>query len=172
VPSSDKLYKIETLNACLSTIRKFFDAFLAQYTTSMPSIPYFYWMRLIHGLSILTKLSFLHCDGWDLEYVRNKLNFGDVVDRLNHKLWMVQEAEAGDDSAGLSKRFRAYRAKMEKTKHWFNEMVAQEQRAANAAAGGSDAAGTENFDDPMFYDMFENLDEYLNFAAWETSGQT
>lgn len=164
IHSSNKLAKVEALNTGLMLVQKFFSAFMSQYTSHMPTIPYFYWMRVVHALSVLTKLSFLHCDGWDLSYVREAVSFSDTVDRLNEKLWAVQEAEANDCSIGFARRFRAYRAKMEKCKVWFNEMVAQEGRASTAAAaGGPEAANLVNFDDPMFHGMFENLDEYLNY---------
>ena len=150
--------KVEALHSGLIAVQTYFSSFLAQYSTTMPSIPYFYWMRIIHALGVLTKLSFLQLEGWDLQYVRSTVPFCDLIDRLNAKLWQVQEAEAAEFQIAFSKRFRFYRAKMDKLKFWFNEIMAQEERKK---AQDADAA-LMSFDpnDPMFQGM---LDEYLGF---------
>ncbi len=159
--------KVEALHSGLLAVRTYFTAFLAQYCTSMPTIPYFYWMRIIHALGVLTKLSFVHLEGWDLQYVRSTVNFCDLIDQLNEKLWAVQQAEAANFRLAFSKRFEAYRAKLEAWKFYFTEMVAQEEKAKAQAADAGIQAATIDFNDPIYNGMLENLDEYLNFAFME-----
>ena len=159
--------KVEALHSCLLAVQTYFTSFLSQYSTDMPSIPYFYWMRIIHSLSVLTKLSFLQLEGWDLQYVRSTVKFCDLIDKLNEKLWQVQETESAHQRLAFSKRFRAYRAKLEKCKFWFTEMVAQEEKAKAQDAEAGAQEGAVDFNDPVFAGMLENLDEYLNFDFME-----
>jgi hypothetical protein len=168
MPCENNIDKLEALHTGLLKVQDYFSAVLAQYTISMPSIPYYYWMRIIHALSTLTKLSFLHLEGWDLQYVRETVKFCDLIDRLNGKLWSVHETEASHHKLAFCKRFRVYKAKLEKCKFWFNEMIEQETRAK-----GTDDQ-TFDFNDPMFNGMLDNLDEYLNMdfsTGWAESAQ-
>ena len=166
--------KVEALHSGLLAVRTYFTAFLAQYSTSMPSIPYFYWMRIIHSLGVLTKLSFVHLEGWDLQYVRSTVSFCDLIDQLNDKLWAVQESEAANSRLAFSKKFRAYRSKLDAWKQYFADMVAQDEKAKAQAADAGDEVPAIDFNDPIFNGMLDNLDDYLNFdfmERWSANAQ-
>lgn len=168
IPCTNTLTKVEALHTCLLKTHEFFTTFLSQYTATTPNVSYFNWIRLIHCLSVLTKLSFLHLEGWDLDYVRSTVKFCDLIDMLNEKLLAVHEAGSRSSSLDFDKRAQAYKYRLDRCKAWFGDMLAKEAKArqeaqdANAQAAAADVP-VMDFSEPMFSGMLENLDEYLNF---------
>lgn len=164
MPCANTLEKVDALHTCLLKTREFFAAFLAQYNETTPNVSYFYWMRIIHCLSVVTKLSFLRMEGWDLDYVRSTANFCDLVEMLTKKLMAAHEVSMGTRSSHveLSKRAQAYKYRLDRTRAWFGEMLAKEAKAKEEAPDTNAGGDPIDVNDPMFSNMFENLDEYLN----------
>ena len=157
LPNDNAIEKVAALHAGLLAVEKYFSSFLSQHSTSMPAITYPHYMRQLHALSVLAKLSFLHLEGWDLQYVRSTVDFCDLIDRLNDKLWSMQEVEAANGGPTFSRRYRTHRARLAQCKTWFKELVAQEARAQD-----TDGVQIDSYD-PMFSGMLETTDDYLNF---------
>ena len=90
--SNQDFQLLELLHACLQASKSFFDLFFSIPVTSYHCIPVHTFKSLTRSLIILQKLSVLEHPDWSLAYVRESVNFMDVLDILAERLAQVRSA--------------------------------------------------------------------------------
>ena len=78
----DSLLRIQLLHSCLLSAKSFFNELFSIPARSFITAMYIPWAHLIHALAVLSKLSLLEDADWDLVYVRQVLDFAQVIDRI------------------------------------------------------------------------------------------
>lgn len=76
------LNRLDMLFACLNSTQLCLEAFYALPIQDYVNMPYLTWTQMGHAMVILSKLSVLRMDGWDLGYVQSVLDFPVVIDSV------------------------------------------------------------------------------------------
>jgi hypothetical protein len=97
-PNGPQFQRLEALYACLEAIKAFFDIYL-----SVPVIQYFSftmpaWSHITSCMIVLQLLSTFNYPGWNLNYVRETLDFKDIINRLVEKFEMVRSEPGCEDT--------------------------------------------------------------------------
>ena len=78
----ESLLRIQLLHSCLLSAKAFFSELFSIAARSFITAMYVPWAHLIHALAVLSKLSLLEDEHWDLVYVRQVLDFAQIIDRI------------------------------------------------------------------------------------------
>lgn len=84
--------RLNTLYSCLES-----SLALMEQALSIPPETYLYmpivaWLHIARAIIFARRLCFLENSGWDLNYVRNRINFPEIVDRLIQKSELVRSS--------------------------------------------------------------------------------
>jgi hypothetical protein len=79
---SHDFHRLETLHSCLKATQVFFEIFLSLPVDLARSLSFITFKQGAFGLVMLHKLSTFESQDWDLNYVRQTVNFGKVLDQL------------------------------------------------------------------------------------------
>lgn len=136
------------------------DLFTALPYEVLPGMTSINWLQVMHGLIVLAKVSFLTMPHWDVQYVRNTINFSAMVDRINEKFSAVHERErvhwSNSSPSNSLPRWVIYTRKMTQCKKWFEAKVEAEtqSRPPNDADRGT-------FQNDLFADeLLDGFDEW------------
>jgi len=164
------IQRLDTLNHCLRTIRSFSDTFISLDPSGLSRLPFSVWLRTIHCLVVLAKLTFWPGgEGWDVPYVRSILDFSAVAEGWANKMKQAAHQHKQDPQdhqttahttpAGpstVSERFYWYVEKMWQCKRWFEAKVAAET-PPSASANSPAASYNANVGVGEFSALFDGL---------------
>ena len=74
--------RLETLHSCLKATQAFFEAFLSFPVCLARRLSFLTFTQTMYGLVLVHKLSTFESQDWDLDYARQTLNLGKILDRL------------------------------------------------------------------------------------------
>jgi hypothetical protein len=134
-PESEKAYRLSTLCACLVAVKTFFDIHFTSDASFYPSDPYVKWVQMGYVLLMGFKLCICNVDGWDLDHVRQVLDFPTHLDVLVGKLELVIQLrhQSGGTSAPSATRqvfsrsdiFSRFFRQARRFKAWYESMLAE-----------------------------------------------
>ena len=78
--------RVHMLHACMNCMKQCFEAVFSLPLSEWINFPFTIWAFVGHLIVVLSKLSRIDVEGWDQEYVRSVLDFGETVSTLAHKL--------------------------------------------------------------------------------------
>lgn len=155
------IHKVSALHGCLAHIGRFLETFLTLSVADCPRFPFMLWIQMAQVIMMLSRLSFLVVEGWDLNYIRNSsMNFSSVAERMIQMMEGVaqQDNQKTAPSNGLSAKYLLYADKMRLCKKWYDSKVKAE---TESAASTTDAtAGLSAYDVPLEA-LFEGLDSNI-----------
>jgi hypothetical protein len=91
--------RLETLHSSLQAVNAFFDNFLALPLHLARSLSFFTYVQIAPSMVLLHKLSTFESQDWNLDYVRETLNFGNIIDQLIGWFGRVQNMERVEQSS-------------------------------------------------------------------------
>lgn len=73
---------MEILHSGLKAVQAFFDTYLALPAYVAERLPFFTYTQIAKSLVFLHKLSTFESTDWSVEYVRETIDFGEILDKL------------------------------------------------------------------------------------------
>jgi hypothetical protein len=118
--------RLETLYSGLKATQAFFDTYLALPVYFARSSSFFTHTQLAKSLGFLHKLSTFESPGWNLDYVRETVDFGNVLDQLIGWFNNVKPAERLEQSfvEDFEDIFSRTVRKLSRIKAWHEQKMA------------------------------------------------
>lgn len=160
ISSGSDFQKLESLHACLVSIKKWFELFLSISSALCIGFAQKTYTQLAHCTIALYRLTTLEDPDWDKALVRQTLNFSLVLSQVAEKFAIVKLAARLDcDSAEDNDIYSALSRRIASVKNLFDSRAAAEPANANPAVNGTDE---------LTLDAAGNLNPNLNFQddAW------
>lgn len=126
----ENAHRVEALYHIFALIQRAFDTFLTCPYDDWSLITFIRWTYIVNFLDVLSKLCFTVVPGWDLNFVRSTYGFSNVLDRLIARLHEANAYEEAKDPTKPFTRFLLYASKLERSKKWYDERIAQEAEIA------------------------------------------
>lgn len=169
--SSPNFQKLESLHACLISIKKWFEVFLSISPALYIGFAQKTYMQLAHCTITMHRLTVLEDLEWDKALVRQTLNFLPILDHLVEKFAVVKlAAKLDDDSAEDNDIYSALSRRIASFRDLFNKRTRVETANASPVVNGTDepmlgAAAYQNpnlsFQDDAWLNDLLSFGEYL-----------
>lgn len=129
--NSQDFHRLETLHSGLKAVQALFDTYLALPAYFARNISFFTYTQIAKSLVFLHKLSTFESPDWDLDYVRETVGFGNILDQLigwfeNVKITEGITEPSGEDAEDM---FSRCVRKLSRIKAW------HEQRTRSGSLG-------------------------------------
>ncbi|KKA16886.1 hypothetical protein T310_9500 [Rasamsonia emersonii CBS 393.64] len=132
---NDPFQRVESLYACLEAAAALVEAFFTIQPEEYIHLSMTPWLQVGHMMIIIRKLLFLDVPGWDLKYVRSKLDVPGMLDRIIKNASEARQA-AKKSGIGQDGNYVHYRhdllaelsKKMGALKQNFNEAIRAEEQ--------------------------------------------
>jgi hypothetical protein len=141
---------LEALHALLARVNSFFDFFISQPAEKFPFVTFLHMTYASHAVDVLSKLSFIQSEGWDLSYVRTNHNFVAMMERIIDKYEEVFHSECQRFPDLDNSRFAIYSVKLRQCIKWYEERIATETKEALEHARAINTADATNMPDLGF----------------------
>jgi hypothetical protein len=142
---------LELLYSCLQASKSFFDIFFSTPVTLYHCIPMPTFASLTRSLIVLQKLSVLEHPDWNLTFVRETLNFIDVLDSLIERFDQVKRAICFDpETSDGTDMFTRTATKIKCIKSFFEERMSLESSGQEAQTWNPEVTRTAELMD--FFD--------------------
>lgn len=159
-PAFDSFQRLNILESCLSSVKRFLDVCLADSAEISMSFQYLSWAQISFVLLAAIKLCICSCEGWDTNLVHNTLNLSHILDVLIGKL----DALFRDGNEIEWDVFSHFSRQLGKVKAWYDmKFLSKDTPRIDAETHQQASAGFDQQGDYML-----SLDE--NF--WCTLGST
>lgn len=96
-PSSPSLRYSYLLVSCLSAVKAVIEKFLLLSASTMLSMPYTYWIQMVHGVEMFARLLFTHSTLWDPNLFVGVRDFTLTLERISIKIGGAMGEGAGMD---------------------------------------------------------------------------
>lgn len=123
----DKMQRIDILHACLTSVKKFFDTHFNVESSFEASISYSKWMQSGYALLMGFKLCLCSAEGWDLQYVREVLNFplhlNELIRKLKIEVSRAQTINSHQSDAKKPEIFARYLRQLRHVRDWYDSTL-------------------------------------------------
>lgn len=168
------------LFACLNSAKSSFEAFFSLPIYIDFDLPYTVWTLLGHMLVVVSRLTLFNADGWDQAYMRNNLDFFDILNKLARRLedataYVTSSADGGGSDSmsplprSVPELFASFAQKMQNARDVHEAKRAAQSRQDQAAVAAANCQmQSEGVVAPAYPDdlnlpgstaLFEFLDE-------------